>query len=213
MAPPGRARNAAFSLLEILAVVAIFALLAGLALPNFSALHARNLNHEARRLVGQIELARQRAIVTGIPHRLYIDIDGGAYHVERLGDGGAAGAAAPAEAVDLPALFAEAGDAPFDLTDLGGDFPIDMTAPRGEEPSYRPLAGAQGRSAYLDESSEFAGVETTGGWVDGGETFIRFERDGSADATTIVIEHETGLSITLEVLPLADTVRIQRETL
>jgi prepilin-type N-terminal cleavage/methylation domain-containing protein len=198
MAPPGRARNAAFSLLEILAVVAIFALLAGLALPNFSALHARNLNHEARRLVGQIELARQRAIVTGIPHRLYIDIDGGAYRVERLGGGDED----EAEATELPYFFDETGETA-----------IDLTAPRAAELSYRPLAGTLGRTRLLDDTSTFAGVETTGGWVDGGETFIRFERDGSADATTIVIEHETELSITLEVLPLADTVRIQRETL
>ena len=213
MATAARARDAAFTLLEILAVVAIFALLAGLALPNFSALHARNLNHEARRLVGQIELARQRAIVTGVPHRLFIDIDGGAYHVERLGGEASAGAAAPAEAVDLPAFFDEAGDAPFDLTDQSGVSPIDLAAPRAEEPAYRPLVGTQGRVAYLDESSEFAGVETTGGWIDRGETFIRFERDGTADATTIVIAHESGPAMALEVLPLADTVRIRNETL
>jgi prepilin-type N-terminal cleavage/methylation domain-containing protein len=195
MAPPGRTREAAFTLLEILSVVAIFALIAGLALPNFSGLQARNLKHQARRIVAQIELARQRAIVTGIPHRLFIDIDGAAYRIEAL---------VPEEA--------EGGDEEADAA-RDGAASIDLTAPRDEEPSFQPLPGSLGRFETLEESIEFAGVETTGGWVDEGETFIRFERDGSADGTTIVIEHESGLSVTLEILPLADTVRVHYESL
>jgi prepilin-type N-terminal cleavage/methylation domain-containing protein len=195
MTPATRAHHQAFTLLEILAVVAIFALLAGLALPNFSVLHTRNLKHQARRLVGQIELARQRAIVTGIPHRLYIDVDGGAYRVEWL------------VVEDTPGDAAPESDDPF-----FGESAVDLSAPRAAERSFHPLAGAMGRLALLDDGIEFAGVETTGGWISGGETSIHFERDGSADATTIVIEHESGLSVTLEVLPLADTVRVRHET-
>jgi prepilin-type N-terminal cleavage/methylation domain-containing protein len=199
MAPAARAREAAFTLLEILSVVAIFALLAGLALPNFSGMHARNLKHQARRIVAQIELARQRSIVTGIPHRFYIDIDGGFYRVEWLiSEEAASGDVALPDLMD----FADTDDAS-----------VDLTAPRAAERAYLPLAGMAGRFTPLDDSLEFAGVETTGGWVDGGETYIRFERDGSADATTIVIDHESGMSATLEILPLADTVRVQYETL
>ena len=36
-------------------------------------------------MVAQLELARQRAIVTGIPHRVYIEIEDGAYRIEWLG--------------------------------------------------------------------------------------------------------------------------------
>jgi prepilin-type N-terminal cleavage/methylation domain-containing protein len=203
MAPAARTRDAAFTLLEILAVVAIFALLAGLALPNFSGLHARNLKHQARRIVAQIELARQRAIVTGTPHRLFIDIDGAAYRIESDSiededDGD--------EETDEMAIDASASSA-------AGGVSTDLTAPRAAERAFRPLPGSLGRFTLLDESIAFAGIETGGGWVDGGETFIRFERDGSADATTIVIEHESGMSVTLEVLPLADTVRVRYETL
>lgn len=203
MAPAARARDAAFTLLEILAVVAIFALLAGLALPNFSGLHARNLKHQARRIVAQIELARQRAIVTGTPHRLFIDVDGAAYRIESL----TAEDEADGEGeTDEMAIDASASSA-------AGGVSIDLTAPRAAERAFRPLPGTLGRFTPLDESFEFAGIETTGGWVDGGETFLRFERDGSVDATTIVIEHESGMSVTLEVLPLADTVRVRHETL
>ena len=203
MAPAARARDAAFTLLEILSVVAIFALIAGLALPNFSGLHARNLKHQARRIVAQIELARQRAIVTGTPHRLFIDIDGAAYRIESLATEDEADGDGEADGMET---FA-------DTSSAAGDIPIDLTAPRAEERAFRPLPGTLGRLAQLDESIEFAGIETTGGWVDSGETFIRFERDGSADATTLVIEHESGMSVTLEVLPLADTVRVRYETL
>jgi prepilin-type N-terminal cleavage/methylation domain-containing protein len=203
MARAARARDAAFTLLEILSVVAIFALMAGLALPNFSGMHARNTKHQARRIVAQIELARQRAIVTGIPHRFFIDVDGAAYRIEWLAtENPADGEEAASETADLA-----------DALDTDGESSIDLTAPRAEERAYRPLPGTLGRFTPLEASIEFAGVETTGGWVDEGETFIRFERDGSADATTIVIEHESGLSVTLEVLPLADTVHVRYETL
>jgi prepilin-type N-terminal cleavage/methylation domain-containing protein len=203
MAPAGRTRDAAFTLLEILSVVAIFALIAGLALPNFSGLQARNLKHQARGIVAQIELARQRSIVTGVPHRLFIDIDGAAYRIESLTVEDAAGGDREADE--------SAGVA--DALGAAGYVEIELTAPRDEERAFHPLPGILGRFTILEESIEFAGVETTGGWVDEGESFIRFERDGSADATTLVIEHESGLSVTLEVLPLADTVRVQYETL
>jgi type II secretory pathway pseudopilin PulG len=204
MAPAERARDAAaFTLLEILSVVAIFALIAGLALPNFSGLQARNLKNQARHIVSQIELARQRAIVIGVPHRLFIDIDGAAYRIESL----------TAEDADADDGEADESTGVADPLGAAGTVSIDLTAPRAEERAFRPLPGPQGRFTVLDESIEFAGIETTGGWVDEGESFIRFERDGSADATTIVIEHESGMSVTLEVLPLADTVRVQYETL
>jgi len=196
-------KDAAFTLLEILSVVAIFALLAGIAMPNFSGVQARNVRNEAQRIVGALELARQRAIVTGVPHRLFIDLDGASYWIEWLvGDSAAEGDEAPGE----PATGAD----PLDLLALG---PLDLSAPRDEERSYHPLPGLAGRPTALEGSIEFASVETTGGWIDRGETFVRFERDGSADATTIVIAHESGVAVALEVLPLADTVRIHDATL
>jgi type II secretion system protein H len=195
--PP--ARSGAFTLLEILAVVAIFALIAGIAMPNFSSLHSRSLRNQARTLVAQIELARQRAIVTGVPHRVYIDIDEGAYRIEWMGRDQAADAA-----FDEPAPAA---------TVTSDAFTLDLTAPRAEERSFAPIAGSLGRFKFLDDGSFFAGVETGGGWVDNGDTFIRFEQDGSGDATTISLEHEAGYAATLDVLPLASTIRVEHETL
>lgn len=192
-------RTGAFTLLEILAVVAIFALIAGIAMPNFSALQSRSLHNQAGKLVAQIELARQRAIVTGIPHRIFIDIENGAYRIEWLGRNEDPGDA-----------FEQSSSAAAVTSDT---FTLDLTAPRSEERAFEPLAGSLGRFKLLDDASFFARIETTGGWMDAGETTIRFEQDGSADATTIVLEHEAGFAATLEVLPLASTIRVQHETL
>ena len=207
-----RDRDGAFTLLEILAVVSIFALIAGLAMPNFSALHSRNLKQQAQRLISQLELARQRSIVTGVPHRLYIDIDGVVYRIEWLAsERMAEGGSGEEELPSLESLAALVPGDPSTLVDPEGA-PIDLSPPVEEEASYRPVAGTAGRLVELDADIVFAGIETDGGWVDDGETWIRFERDGSADPTTIEIEHESGVSATLEVLPLADTIRVAYET-
>jgi len=199
------ARDAGFTLLEILSVVAIFALIAGLTLPNFSGMRARNLKHQARRVVAQIELARQLAIVTGTPHRLFIDIDGAAYRIESFTTEDEANGEDEEEAEESESLADALGGA--------GRAEIDLSPPRDEEREFRAVRGTEGRFTPLGQSTHFAGVETTGGWVNSGETFVGFEQDGSADAATIVIEHESGLSATLEILPLADTVRVRYEKL
>jgi prepilin-type N-terminal cleavage/methylation domain-containing protein len=224
-----RGRDSAFTLLEILAVVSIFALIAGLAMPNFSALHSRNLKQQAQRLVAQLELARQRAIVTGVPHRLYIDIDGSAYRIEwfaseQVANGGddwdslsasdTGGMSGTGGISDMLAMSGTS-DAPMladSALDEYGREPIDLSPPTAEVLDYRPVKGVAGHLESLDDSIFFAGVETDGGWVDSGETWIGFERDGSADFTIIEIEHESGPAATLEILPLADTIRVAYAT-
>lgn len=202
MNAPRTRQDAAFTLLEILSVVAIFALLAGIAMPNFSGVQARNVRNQAQQMVGALELARQRAIVTGVPHRVSIDLDGASYWVEWwVGDDAAQG-----EEPQPPPT----GVAPLGLADVG---PLDLSAPREAERSYHPLPGLAGRPTVLADSIEFASVETSTGSIDRGETFVRFERDGTADATTIVLAHESGVAVALEVLPLADTVRVRDATL
>jgi prepilin-type N-terminal cleavage/methylation domain-containing protein len=201
-----RDRDDAFTLLEILAVVAIFALVAGLAMPNFSALHSRNLKQQAQRLVTQLELARQRSIVTGVPHRLYIDIDGSAYRVEwlvseQMAEGGDDWDSLPASSMSDASA----------LDDYGRE-PIDLSPPTVDEAEYRAVNGSAGKLTRLDDSIFFAGIETDGGWIDSGETWIRFEPDGSADSTTIEIEHESGPAAILEILALADTIHVAYET-
>jgi len=168
-------------------------------MPNVGRLQIRKLDSAAELLIGRIEIARQRAIVTGIPHRLTIDLDARGYRIESLG----APEADPSEGA------APTGSPSF----VSVDQPLDLTAPREPEREYAPLPGVVGRTVWLPEGIYVAGLETTGGWVQQGESFIGFERDGSADPTLVVLEHEAGHAVELEILPLASSVRVVHEKL
>ena len=187
---PGR--RAAFTLIEMLAVVAIFALLAAFVAPNLGLISSRRLQQEAQRISAQLELARQRAIVTGIPHRLAIDLDRGSYWLEWF----RTQAEATGEA-ETPAVL-----------DLRGSTPISLAPPPEAVREFRPLPGMFGRESALEESLLFRVVETTEGSLDRGEAFVVFERDGTASPTEIVLADADGRAIALVVLPLAEAVRI-----
>jgi general secretion pathway protein H len=77
---PGR-RAAGFTLIELLAVVLIIGLIAGIALPNLSLGGGRVAFGEAQRLASVFGYARQRALATGQPHRVVIDLDDEGYWV------------------------------------------------------------------------------------------------------------------------------------
>ena len=66
-----------FTLIEMIAVVAIMALLIALVAPGLGTLSGRRLQHTAEALAGSLELARQRTVITGIPHRVRIDLPNG----------------------------------------------------------------------------------------------------------------------------------------
>jgi len=185
-------RRAGFTLIEMMAVVAIFALLAGFVAPNLALLSSRRLQQQAEQISAQLELARQRAVVTGVPHRLAIDLRGGSYWLEWYVT--EAEAAGTSEA--LPVL------------DLRGSSPIPMAPPNAGIREFRPLPGMFGRPNQIEDSLLFHAVETPDGSVDTGEAFVEFERDGTASPTEIVLGDANGHTLALEVLPLADAVRI-----
>ncbi|HXI19528.1 MAG TPA: prepilin-type N-terminal cleavage/methylation domain-containing protein, partial [Gemmatimonadales bacterium] len=81
-------RHHGFTLIEILAVVAILALMTTFVAPNLGAVRDRRLRSEAQALVATLELARQRSVVTGVPHRVLFDLDERGYQLQSLGDGG-----------------------------------------------------------------------------------------------------------------------------
>jgi type II secretion system protein H len=191
-----RRRGAAFTLIELLAVVAIFALMATFVLPNLTTLGSRTLRRQAQRIGGQLELARQRSIVTGIPHRMWLDLDSASYRLEwNVSEAETEGEAAPAA-----------------VTDPNAAVPLSLAPPREAERQYRSLPGRLGRARPLEPSLAIAGLETPEGWIERGEAFIAFDRDGTTVYTAIVLEDESGRSVTLEVLPLADAVRIRDES-
>jgi prepilin-type N-terminal cleavage/methylation domain-containing protein len=193
----GAERRRGFTLIEILAVVAILALMSVFVLPNLGAVRFRSLNDEARRIAAQLELGRQRAVVMGVPHRLLFDLDAQAYRLEWL--------TTEAEARGEHVLWE-----PPEY-DVRGETPLPLAAPREEERLFRPLPGQFGTFRYIDDQMVLA-VHESGGWIEQGEVAVTFERDGTASYTEISIEDETGRTVVLDVMPLADAVRVRDET-
>jgi type II secretion system protein H len=187
-------RRAAFTLIEMLAVVAIFALLAAFVAPNLGIVSSRRLQDQAERLSAQLELARQRSVVTGVPHRLAIDLDRGSYWLEWF--------VTVAEALGEP----EPAIAPLDLR---GSAPIPMSPLRQADREFRPLPSVFGHPSTLETPLLFQAVETPSGSVDRGEAFVVFDRDGTASPTEIVLSDGDGHALALEVLTLAEAVRIR----
>lgn len=187
-------RHEGFTLIEILAVVAILALMATFVAPNFGALRERRLKHGAQRLASELELARQRSVVTGVPHRVLIDLEDHGYRVEWLGGGRG----------DPPPL-------PLEELDLRGSTPLPLAAPARMALEYEPIPGLFGRFEWLEETLFIARVETPDGSIDHGDSFVDFTADGTASPTEIVIEDDSGRRVVLSVLPLDDAVRVLDE--
>jgi prepilin-type N-terminal cleavage/methylation domain-containing protein len=185
-------RAAGFTLIEMLAVVAIFALMAALVMPNLGFVSRRALRDDAERLAARLELARQRSVVTGVPHRVVLDLDQGGWQLEWLG---------PAE-VAPP----EEPEPPPDPT---GDAPLALDAPPADELSYGPLQGPLGSFTPLDDDVAIHSVQTPEGWIEQGQAFVEFDRDGTTTWTSIVLANDDGDTLELELLPLADVVRIR----
>jgi prepilin-type N-terminal cleavage/methylation domain-containing protein len=191
------AARGGFTLIEMMAAVAIFALLAALVAPRVGSVTSRTLHLRAERIGTQLELARQRAVLTGIRHRLFVDLDQGSYRVEWW--------VTEAEALGLD-------PEPPPALDLRGLTPIPMAPARQAERSFRPLPGLQGRTQWLEDSLAFAGLETQAGWLERGQVSIEFATDGTATYTALYLDDDSGRTLVLDVLPLADTIRISDAT-
>ena len=191
-------RIGGFTLIEILAVVAILALVAAFVVPNLAGFRMRALRGEATQLAAHLELARQRAIMTGIPHRVWLELDQSEYRLEWL-------AQDPEQAERVE-------DAPPEKElDLNGNTPLDLAAPPAPLLDYQPIPGNFGRLQVVADPFYFEAVQTPEGRIERGEVTVGFARDGTADQTEIYLQDAQGDQIALDVQPLDDRVRIRRD--
>lgn len=190
-------RSAAFTLIEMIAVVLLFSLMVAMIAPNFGTLSGRALRDAADDLAARLELARQRSVMTGIPHRVFLDLDEAAYRVEWLAsEAEQTGDEAPPEAEPV-------------ALDLRGDAPLPLSPPQQAEREFRPLPGSLGQDSLLARDLAFRGVETPEGWVERGQAVVEFETDGTADWTLVALDDDAGHGLEIEVLPLAEAVRVR----
>ena len=193
-----RRLSTGFTLIEMLAVVAMIALVIGVALPNFGVRSKRAMEDEAKQLAASLEFARQRSVMTGVPHRVVIDVERGDYWLEWLVS--EARALGEEEAEDRPV---------YEVGDLRE---IPMAPPAAAVRGYHALPGELGRTSAVREIVRIDGIETAGGFLERGRGHIVFERDGTTESSRILLSDQDGHSIGIEVAPFADTVRIRHET-
>jgi len=196
-------RRHGFTLIEVMAVIVVIGLTLGFVLPNMSATRSARLRDHARLVAGHLELARERAVVTGAPHRLMIDLEEGTYALDwwvnesrALRHSGQDDAPVPNSA-PVPSYY--------------GNAPISLEPPRDEGLDYYPIPGRIGQLYHLGDDYYFEGVSTPEGFIDRGSVQIVFERDGTSDPAEIVLVDAWDNSVRLEVQPLLDIVRIRTD--
>ncbi len=177
-------------------MVMILGLLMSLMLPAIGAGGGRNLRKQGDRVAATLELARQRAIVTGKPHRVVLDLENGRFGIEWL--------------VTEASFLGEEGSL-VEVEEEIDPYAVDLSPPLEDELAYYPIPNKFGAMEPLEAGYFFEGIDTTEGWIETGEAFVIFDADGSTDASQIVISDPDQRSIDLDVAPLLETVRIHEE--
>lgn len=188
-----------FTLIEIIAVIAIMGMVFAIGIPRLSTSKIRELRGEAEGIAASLEFARQRAIMTGVPHRVFIDLAEGGYRIEWLVD-------------EARAFEAVADDEFADSTDDGptGQDPelIDFHPPTRDERDYYPIPSRQlGSFTWLADARYFVGLDSSSGWIESGDVEIVFDADGTTEYSLLEIADASDNHLTLEIEPLLDRVR------
>ena len=77
-----------------------------------------------------------------------------------------------------------------------------------DERDYYPIPNRQlGSFTWLDDSRYFVGLDSSSGWIEGGEIEIVFDADGTTEYLLLEIADASDHHLTPEIEPLLDRVR------
>ena len=187
-----------FTLIELIAVIAIMGMVFAIGIPRLSRSQLRGLKTEAESIAASLEFARQRAIMTGIPHRVLIDLEEGGYRIEWLVTEERA-----FSAVTGDELESDTGESAGDQNSL-----LDFYPPARDERDYYPIPNRQlGAFTWLDDSRYFVGLDSSSGWIEGGDVEISFDVDGTTEYESLEMADADENHLTLEIEPILDVVR------
>jgi prepilin-type N-terminal cleavage/methylation domain-containing protein len=173
-----------FTLIEIMAVVLILLLLAGIALPRLSLVTGQTALGDARRLAATLDFTREKALAIGRAHRVVVDLDHGQYWIE----------AQPPPAEAEPTLTWAKQD------------PLPLVAPQTDARTFAPLPGRT--PTPLDANVRFAGVASDAGDASEGLAQIVFTPEGATPATSLWLAAGEKLRVRVDVAPFADPTRV-----
>lgn len=179
-----RARG--FTLIEMLAVIAIFGLIAAMVVPNLNLGGSRAVRAGATDFAAAVEFTRQRAVMTGRAHVLHVDVANAAHWVTW---------AAPPEPVPAPAA--------------GAERTLPLVPPDLEVDAFVPVPGEFGRPRATEDGVVIAGVEVAEGLAQDGIVELRMNGDGSSDPAAVLFSDEDGAYVLrVEIEPLSDLVQV-----
>jgi len=194
-------RTRGFTLIEMMAVIVIMAMVFAIGAPRLGASKMRILKQEAETIAQSLDFARQRAVMTATPHRLFIDLEEGGYRIEVLTTEEEAFASLAADHEGL-----QFGDEPDPLDDPNA--PLDLRPPARAERDFYPVPHRRfGSFSWIDDAVYFVGLSSSAGWIEGGDVVIGFEADGTTEFSLLEIADADDNHLTLEIEPMLDRVR------
>ena len=202
---PARGR-AGFTLIEIIAVVAIMAMVFGIGIPRLGRSGFDPLENEAENIAQSLRFARQRAVMTGSPHRLLIDLEEGGYLVEWYVTESRALGESASQGLGVRGLASTGLDEEY-----GEHRPlIDFVPRRKAERDFFPIRHQQmGTFRWLDDALYFVGASSSSGWVESGDYAIVFYADGTTDPTLLELADSDDRHVTLEIEAILQQVRLR----
>jgi hypothetical protein len=173
-------------MIEMLAVLAVFFLIAAVIVPRIARATDQAVIDEGRRLGYALDFAREKAIALGRPHRVVIDFETRSYWTE----------AAPPPLGTPPVLaWAELDELP-------------LVAPRETAGEFVRVSGAPGLTTELGPSARLSHLETGGDEIADGAAAIEFAPSGETPPATLWLDNGADLRVEVTIAAFSDPTQV-----